>query len=132
MKSTEVDADGTVRCPKCGANTFMTKRTVKGKIMGGALLVPKRLKCNGCGTNLKRGGSRTKPKAYTTPAPETAPTSRAPHKQTFTERVAEDTAKRKAEKSERVAARAARKATKGMTIQQKIEFASANKRGKNV
>jgi ribosomal protein S27E len=62
MKSTVVDEDGTVRCPVCGAvNSFMQKRTGKAKIIGvatvgvGAVAMPKRLKCNGCGTNLKRG-----------------------------------------------------------------------------
>lgn len=54
MKSTRVDADGTVRCPKCGASDFTDKRTVKGKLMGG-LLAPKRLQCRGCGTSLKKG-----------------------------------------------------------------------------
>ena len=53
MKTTEVDEQGDVRCPKCGAkNSFTSKRTLKGK-MAGSLLAPKRLKCNGCGTNLK-------------------------------------------------------------------------------
>lgn len=54
MKKTQVDASGSVRCPKCGANSFTQKRTVKGKMMGG-VIAPKRLKCNGCGTPLKRG-----------------------------------------------------------------------------
>lgn len=54
MKRTVVDENGDVRCPKCGAkNSFMTKRTGKGKLTAG-LLAPKRLKCNGCGANLKR------------------------------------------------------------------------------
>jgi ribosomal protein S27E len=52
MKSTKVDPDGTVRCPKCGATSFVNKRSIKGKLAGG-LLAPKRLKCNGCGTMLK-------------------------------------------------------------------------------
>jgi hypothetical protein len=62
MKSTYVDAEGNVVCPVCGAkNNFTSKRTGKGKAAGivtvgvGAVLLPKRLKCNGCGTNLKRG-----------------------------------------------------------------------------
>ena len=66
MKSTYVDADGNVVCPVCGAkNSFVSKRTGKGKTIGivtvgaGALLLPKRLKCNGCGTNLKRGDTPT-------------------------------------------------------------------------
>lgn len=62
MKSTIVDAEGIVRCPVCNArDSFTTKRTGKAKVMGVATLgvgmaaMPKRLKCNGCGTNLKRG-----------------------------------------------------------------------------
>jgi ribosomal protein S27E len=62
MKRAEVQSDGTVRCPNCGAvNSFTTKRTGKAKLLGvatagvGAVAMPKRLKCNGCGTNLKRG-----------------------------------------------------------------------------
>ena len=60
MKSTEVTEDGDVRCPKCGArNQFVAKRTGKAKLMAGvtlgvgALAAPKRLRCMGCGTNLK-------------------------------------------------------------------------------
>jgi hypothetical protein len=52
MKRTQVDESGNVRCPKCGANSFSQKRSVKGKVMGG-LLAPKRLKCQGCGAMLK-------------------------------------------------------------------------------
>jgi ribosomal protein S27E len=62
MKTTRVDANGNVRCPTCGArNSFTVKRTGKAKWGVGptfgvaALGAPKRLKCNGCGTNLKRG-----------------------------------------------------------------------------
>lgn len=62
MKSTYVDSEGRVRCPVCGAaNSFTSKRTGKAKLAGavtvgvGALAAPKRLKCDGCGTNLKRG-----------------------------------------------------------------------------
>lgn len=61
VKSTRVMADGSVRCPNCGAaNSFTVKRTGKAKLVGavtlgvGALAMPKRLKCNGCGVNLKR------------------------------------------------------------------------------
>jgi hypothetical protein len=54
MKSTVVDPDGTVCCPNCGATSFTSQRTIKGKIASG-FLAPKRLKCNGCGTALKRG-----------------------------------------------------------------------------
>lgn len=55
MKSTQVTPEGDVVCPKCGAKSFRQKRSVKGKIMGGVVLAPKRLKCDGCGTMLKRG-----------------------------------------------------------------------------
>lgn len=62
MKKTVVDAEGNVVCPKCGAkNSFHMKRTGKAKIIGvatvgvGALAMPKRAKCMGCGTNLKMG-----------------------------------------------------------------------------
>lgn len=62
MKSTIITENGEVACPRCGAvNSFTPKRTGKAKLLGaatvgvGALLAPKRLKCNGCGTNLKRG-----------------------------------------------------------------------------
>lgn len=67
MKSTRVDANGTVRCPKCGATSFNEKRTGKAKWMAvptvgvGVLAMPKRLKCNGCGTNLKRSGGGSSP-----------------------------------------------------------------------
>lgn len=60
VKSTVIDENGDVRCPVCGAkNSFTAKRTGKAKLIGGAtvgvgaLLAPKRLRCNGCGTNLK-------------------------------------------------------------------------------
>jgi hypothetical protein len=58
MKSTYVD-DGDVVCPVCGArNNFTDRRSGKGKIAGG-VLAPKRLRCNGCGTSLKRGDTRS-------------------------------------------------------------------------
>ncbi len=62
MKSTQVTADGQVRCPVCGSTFFTEKRTGKAKWLTvptiglGVLLAPKRLKCGGCGTNLKRNG----------------------------------------------------------------------------
>lgn len=61
MKSTGVDAEGVVRCPVCSASSFVEKRTGKAKWLAvptlgvGVLAMPKRLKCSGCGTNLKRG-----------------------------------------------------------------------------
>lgn len=64
MKTTIVDPNGDVRCPVCGArNSFTVKRTGKAKFIGvatvgvGALAMPKRLQCNGCGANLKRADS---------------------------------------------------------------------------
>lgn len=62
MQETTVDKDGRVRCPKCGASDFSEKRTGKAKWMAvatigvGVAAMPKRLKCRGCGQNLKRGG----------------------------------------------------------------------------
>jgi hypothetical protein len=63
MKKTQVDSDGNVTCPKCGAkNQFAIKRTGKAKLVGvatigvGAVVMPKRAKCMGCGTNLKMSG----------------------------------------------------------------------------
>lgn len=59
MQTTRVDADGTVRCPNCGATSFRSQRSTKAKVgliptLGAAALVaPKRLKCNGCGTYLR-------------------------------------------------------------------------------
>lgn len=76
MKSTEIDEEGDVRCPSCGAkNSFTSKRTGKAKLLGvatvgvGAVVMPKRLKCNGCGANLKRGGESTAPQTARTPHP---------------------------------------------------------------
>jgi phage/plasmid primase-like uncharacterized protein len=64
MKATYVDAEGNVCCPVCGAkDSFAVKRTTKAKwtaalIIGdGGLAMSKRLNCNGCGTNLMRGGA---------------------------------------------------------------------------
>jgi hypothetical protein len=53
MRSTTVDAEGVVRCPKCGASSFSDKRTLKGKIALG-VMAPKRLICRGCGRALKK------------------------------------------------------------------------------
>jgi len=85
MKSTYVDENGDVRCPVCGArNSFTVKRTGKAKwaagltVGVGALVTPKRLKCNGCGANLKRAGAdapRTPPRStgFESEAPQTKP-----------------------------------------------------------
>ena len=79
MKSTYVDpATGDVVCPVCGArNQFTVKRTAKAKWTGiatvgvGMAAMPKRLSCNGCGTNLKRGGGSAPPakRSSVTPRP---------------------------------------------------------------
>lgn len=69
MKSTYVDpTTGDVVCPVCGArNQFTVKRTAKAKWTGiatvgvGMAAMPKRLSCNGCGSNLKRGGGSAPP-----------------------------------------------------------------------
>jgi hypothetical protein len=63
MKSTTVDSEGNVVCPKCKAkNAYVVKRTGMAKILVGAtvgvgaLAAPKRLRCMGCGTYLKMKG----------------------------------------------------------------------------
>lgn len=63
MKSTNVNSTGQVTCPNCGATgSFRAKRTPKAKVIGiltlgiGALVMPRRLNCDGCGAYLKRGG----------------------------------------------------------------------------
>ena len=72
MKSTRVDENGDVRCPKCGAkNSFSVKRTGRAKVLGGlavgvgALAAPKRLQCQGCGSYLKPEKRRPLPKRAT-------------------------------------------------------------------
>lgn len=91
MKSTIVYEDGSVRCPKCGASVLgaATKRTGKAKLVGvvtvgvGVVAMPKRLKCSGCGENLKRGDGKPQP----VPGAEKAPTP-APAVPAWLERVA--------------------------------------------
>lgn len=64
MKSTIVDSQGNVHCPKCGSTQFTSKRTGKAKWGGvitlgvGVAAMPKRLKCQGCGENLKTGSGK--------------------------------------------------------------------------
>jgi predicted RNA-binding Zn-ribbon protein involved in translation (DUF1610 family) len=66
MKTTRVDDDGNVRCPKCGAaGAFTSKRSGKGKVFAG-VFAPKRLQCQGCGTYLRpqaRPGQKPAPAA---------------------------------------------------------------------
>jgi DNA-directed RNA polymerase subunit RPC12/RpoP len=69
MKSTKIDAEGTVRCPNCGSTSFTSQRSTKAKVGGGlmfgvgALAAPKRLRCNGCGAFLKPGGTTGSPQS---------------------------------------------------------------------
>lgn len=69
MKSTFVDDAGAVHCPVCNGTDFVSKRTGKAKLGGfvtlgvGVVVMPKRLKCSGCGENLKRGQAPAKAKA---------------------------------------------------------------------
>ena len=73
MKSTIVDSEGNVRCPVCGANDFSDKRTGRATMAGlpfgalGIAAMPKRLKCRGCGENLKRGGKPSERARIETP-----------------------------------------------------------------
>lgn len=60
MKKTIVDEAGDVRCPHCNSrNSFVAKRSGMAKWIAvptigiGVLAMPKRLRCNGCGKNLK-------------------------------------------------------------------------------
>jgi ribosomal protein S27E len=56
MKSTKVDLEGNVTCPKCGTkNQFAIKRGGKAKLIGIAT-VEWRVKCLGCGTSLRMMG----------------------------------------------------------------------------
>jgi hypothetical protein len=98
MKATTVDTDGTVRCPVCGATSFTSKRTIKGKLAAG-VLAPKRLKCDGCGTDLKRGEPPRRP---TSPAPEPWTGTKAEGKALIAEQ-------RRQSRERQAAAKAARK-----------------------
>jgi transposase-like protein len=55
VKKVKADTTGTMRCPKCGSTQFVGKKTVKGKLAGGFIFAPQRLKCVACGTTLKSG-----------------------------------------------------------------------------
>ena len=101
MKSTYVDRDGIVRCPKCHADmaSAVSKRTGVAKVGGfatlgvGVVLMPKRLKCSGCGENLKRGNGK-------------------PSRDDRLEQQRERLAELKAQRQERKAIKAAHKALK--------------------
>lgn len=57
MKRTQVDPDGTVHCPKCGAISLGSQRNAGAMLMFGVggLLANSQIKCNGCGAVLKPG-----------------------------------------------------------------------------
>jgi len=62
MKRVIVNSEGDVRCPYCKArNSFVHKRTTRAKLAGatmggvGIALMPRRLRCNGCGKSCKTG-----------------------------------------------------------------------------
>lgn len=55
MKKVEKQAGG-MSCPKCGSTQFVGKKTVKGRVAGGFIFAPQRLKCVACGATLKAGG----------------------------------------------------------------------------
>jgi hypothetical protein len=44
---------GVTRCPKCDGTQFVGHKTVKGRIAGGFVLAPSRLRCVSCGKILK-------------------------------------------------------------------------------
>ncbi|MGA8245723.1 MAG: hypothetical protein WB797_02370 [Nocardioides sp.] len=59
-----VGKDGTVRCPRCSATSFSSKRNPK-ELLGygiwfgiGVVFTPKRLQCNGCGRYFKPATKR--------------------------------------------------------------------------
>jgi hypothetical protein len=64
MRDVLVDQHGDFRCPNCHGRHFDHKRTLRGKVAAGAvilpaaLLVPKRMKCLGCGTYAKTGSAQ--------------------------------------------------------------------------
>lgn len=55
MKKVTKDTEGDARCPKCGSKQFVGKKTIKGRIAGGFVFAPQRLKCVQCGETLKTG-----------------------------------------------------------------------------
>lgn len=55
MKKVKKDNTGISRCPKCGGQQFVGKRTIKGLVGGGIIFAPRRLKCVSCGKTLKSG-----------------------------------------------------------------------------
>lgn len=59
MKNILVDQEGALRCPSCKGTNFDLKRSFKAKVTFGvgALLLPKRIKCLGCGLMCKGGNA---------------------------------------------------------------------------
>lgn len=55
MKKVKRDDAGVSRCPKCGSQQFVGKKTIKGRVAGGFVFAPQRLKCVQCGETLKTG-----------------------------------------------------------------------------
>jgi hypothetical protein len=68
MKDVRIDANGDLRCWRCGGKSFTAKRTFRAKAaLGvGALLTRKKLRCNACGDYNQTG--HAKPYADATPA----------------------------------------------------------------
>lgn len=56
MKKVKSDGSNMV-CPKkgCGSTQFVGKKTIKGRVAGGFIFAPQRLKCVKCGETLKTG-----------------------------------------------------------------------------
>jgi transposase-like protein len=45
--------EGQMTCPRCSGSQFVGKKTIKGKVIGGFVFAPQRLKCVSCGKTLK-------------------------------------------------------------------------------
>lgn len=64
MEDVQVDDEGDLRCPRCGARAFRQKRSLAAKLalvptVGiGTLAAPKRLKCLACGVLLRAGNAK--------------------------------------------------------------------------
>ncbi len=60
MKDIQVDSQGNLHCWKCGGNSFLSKRTLRSKVVFGvgALLTHKKLKCQLCGEYNQTGNAK--------------------------------------------------------------------------
>lgn len=58
MKDVALDGDGNLVCPKCGSKNLDRGSTLKGKVGGGLLFAPKRVKCVNCGYVSKPGDAK--------------------------------------------------------------------------